>query len=66
MCVCGGGTWNPPSCLPPYSSYFAALQSRTEDESAMRGWRGFEGWKLTGELTEGNTTKEKREEVKSH
>lgn len=35
-----GGTWNPPSCLPPCSSYFAALQSRTEDESAMRGWRG--------------------------
>lgn len=31
----------------------------------MRGWRGFEGWKLTGELTE-DTTKGKREEVKSH
>lgn len=61
----GGGTWNPPSCLPPCSSYFAALQCRTEDDSARRGWRGNEEWKLTGELTE-DTTKGKREEVKSH
>lgn len=60
-----GGTWIPPSCLPPCSSYFAALQSRAEDESARRGWRGNEGWKLTGKLTE-DILKRKREEAKSH